>query len=45
MRCGKLKVKKEYENVYEKGDTYHPNYKTYTTNYCDKCGKKWGKLI
>lgn len=45
MRCGAPKVKKEYENVSDKTDLYQASYKTYTTNYCNKCGKKYAKLV
>lgn len=45
MACGAPKVKKEYKNVYEKGDTYEPHYETYIVNYCNKCNKKYAKLI
>lgn len=45
MNCDAPKVKKEYKNVKENGDSYEVKYETYIVNHCTKCGKKYAKLI
>lgn len=45
MHCDEPKVKKEYKNISEKEDIYGVSYGTYIVNYCNKCDKKYAKLI